>query len=62
MDFERDVPSIIGYVYSMSVWPKSAFGERLTMFEQDLTEALLRANESGVFRERLETEVVIARK
>lgn len=61
MDFERDVPSILGYVYSMSISPKSAFGDRIDAFEQDLTEALLAANPSGVFKERLETEVVIAR-
>jgi hypothetical protein len=61
MDFERDVPSIIGHVYSMSVSPRSAFGDRVAMFERDLTKALQLANPSGVFKERLETEVVIAR-
>jgi SAM-dependent methyltransferase len=61
MDFERDVPSIIGYVYSISVSPQSAFGDSVAMFERDLTQALLRASPSGVFKERLETEVVIAR-
>jgi SAM-dependent methyltransferase len=61
MDFERDVPSIIAHVYSISVSPKSAFGKRSAMFERDLTEALLSANRSGVFKERVETEVVIAR-
>lgn len=61
MDFERDVASILGYVYSMSISPKSAFGDRIDAFEKDLTEALLGANPSGVFKERLETEVVIAR-
>lgn len=62
LEFERDVPSIVGHVYSTSVSPKSAFGTRADLFERDLTEALLRANPSGVFRERVETEVVIARK
>jgi ubiquinone/menaquinone biosynthesis C-methylase UbiE len=62
MDFERDVPSIIGYVYSMSVSPRSAFGERVAAFERELSEALLRASPSGVFREHLETEVIVARK
>jgi hypothetical protein len=61
MEFERDVSSIIGHVYSMSVSPKSAFGNRIGIFEQDLRETLLRANPSGVFKERLETEVTIAR-
>jgi hypothetical protein len=44
----------------MSTSPKSAFGERVALFECDLTEALLAVNPSGVFRERLETEVLIA--
>jgi hypothetical protein len=61
LEFERDAPSIIGHVYSMSVSPKSAFGNRIGVFERDLREALLRANPSGVFKERLETEVTIAR-
>jgi hypothetical protein len=42
--------------------PRSAFGDRTAFFERDLTDALLRANPSGVFKERLETEVLIARK
>lgn len=47
MDFERDVTSILGYVYSMSISPKSAFGDRIDVFERDLTEALLAANPVG---------------
>jgi ubiquinone/menaquinone biosynthesis C-methylase UbiE len=62
MEFERDVRSIVGCIYSMSTSPQSAFGDRTALFERDLTEALLRANPSGVFDERLETEVLIARK
>jgi ubiquinone/menaquinone biosynthesis C-methylase UbiE len=62
MEFERDVPSIIGNVYSISTSPKSAFGDRAALFERDLTESLLRSNPSGVFKEQLETQVVIARK
>jgi ubiquinone/menaquinone biosynthesis C-methylase UbiE len=62
MEFERDVLSIIGNVYSMSTSPKSAFGDRAALFERDLTESLLRSNPSGVFKEQLETQVVIARK
>jgi ubiquinone/menaquinone biosynthesis C-methylase UbiE len=61
MDFERTVPSIIGHTYSLSSSPKSAFGDRLAQFEQDLTAALLQVNPSGVFKEHLETEVLIAR-
>ena len=62
MEFERDVLSIIGNIYSMSTSPKSAFGDRAALFERDLTESLLRSNPSGVFKEQLETQVVIARK
>jgi hypothetical protein len=60
MELERDAPSIIGCVYSMSISPKSAFGEHAATFEHELTQALLSANPTGVFRERLETEVLIA--
>jgi hypothetical protein len=61
MQYERDVPSIVGHVYSMSVSPRSAFGDRIGSFERELREALLSANPSGVFKERLETQLVIAR-
>lgn len=61
MDLERDVASIIGHVYSMSVSPRSAFGARLGDFERELTQELLRLSHSGVFKERVETEVTIAR-
>lgn len=59
-EFERDVASIIGCLYSMSTSPRSAFGERLATFERELTEALLRMNPLGVFKERVETEVLVA--
>ena len=62
MEFERDIPSIISYIYSMSTSPPSAFGDRAFLFERDLTRALLRANPSGVFKETVETAVLIARK
>jgi len=61
VDFERDVSSVIRYVYSISTSPKSAFGNRNSVFERELTDALLRVNPTGVFKERLETEVLIAR-
>jgi ubiquinone/menaquinone biosynthesis C-methylase UbiE len=60
--FRRDVPSIIGNVYSLSTSPRSAFGDRAEDFERELTAALLRSNPSGVFDERLETDVTIARQ
>jgi ubiquinone/menaquinone biosynthesis C-methylase UbiE len=62
MKFKRDVPSVIGNVYSMSTSPKSAFGDRAALFERDLTETLLNSNPSGVFKEQLETRVLIAPK
>jgi SAM-dependent methyltransferase len=62
MELERDVPSVIGYIYSMSTSPPSAFGDRAALFERDLTRALLRSNPSGVFKETIETEVLIAHK
>jgi hypothetical protein len=58
--FERDIPSIIGYIYSMSTSPKSAFGARIAEFERDLAAALRALNPSGIFVERTETEVVLA--
>ena len=60
MGIDRDVHSIIGYVYSLSTSPRSAFGDRAPQFEQELTRALLAASPSGTFTERVETEVLIA--
>jgi SAM-dependent methyltransferase len=62
VEFERDVSSIIGQVYPMSSSPRSRFGSRISDFERELGTALLEANPSGVFKERIETEVVIAAK
>ena len=62
IEFERDIASIVGCVYSMSYSPRSTFGDRLTAFETEAEAALLAANPGGVFRERLETEVQVARK
>lgn len=59
--FQRDISSIIGFIYSTSTSPRSAFGARATQFERDLTAALLALNPSGVFNERTETEVLLAR-
>jgi len=58
----RRAPSILGHVYSLSTSPKSAFGEHADAFQRELTAALLEANPSGIFRERLESDVVIARR
>lgn len=62
MTFERDIDSIIGYVYSSSTSPRSAFGTRAQAFEIELSAALRRMSPSGVFKERVETELIVARK
>ena len=58
--FKREIASIIGYIYSISTSPKSAFGARIEEFERDLTAALLALNPSGFFTEQTETEVLVA--
>jgi ubiquinone/menaquinone biosynthesis C-methylase UbiE len=62
LQIERGIASIIGYVYSTSTSPRSAFGERAAQFERELTEALLANQTSGVFKEEVATEVLIARR
>lgn len=59
---ERDVVSIIGYVYSMSIAQRHRFADRAPAFEAELTDALLRLNPAGVFTEHIETEIVLAPK
>jgi len=61
-EIERDVRSIVGWVYSSSISGRHRFGERAATFERDLAETLLRATPSGTWRERVETEVVVVRK
>jgi hypothetical protein len=46
----------------MSGTSKRLFGDRAPAFEAALTEALLAAQPSGVFHERIETSVLIAMK
>ncbi|HUZ11834.1 MAG TPA: class I SAM-dependent methyltransferase [Caulobacteraceae bacterium] len=58
----RDIPSIIGAVYSVSSSTQRRFGKRLGDFETELGEALRRACPSGTFEETIETGVVIAVK
>jgi hypothetical protein len=58
----RDVASIVGCVYSLSYAARPKFGDRAEAFEAALTEALLALDPSGVFHERLETEVLVAMK
>jgi SAM-dependent methyltransferase len=61
MEIERDMHSILGCLYSMSWCAKPLFGDDAPAFERELTAALLRENPSGIFRELVDTEVVIAR-
>lgn len=58
--FERNISSIIGYIYSTSTTPRSAFGTRTADFERELTAALLSMQPSGIFSEQTETEVLLA--
>jgi len=57
---ERDIPSIVGCLYSTSGAAKPLFGDSAPAFEADLKAALLRLRPSGRFEERLETEVLLA--
>jgi ubiquinone/menaquinone biosynthesis C-methylase UbiE len=56
----RDIPSIIGEIYSISRSPQARFGDRLAEFESELDAALRRLSPDGVFHETLETGVVVA--
>jgi ubiquinone/menaquinone biosynthesis C-methylase UbiE len=58
----RDVNAIIGCIYSTSSSVRSLFGDDADRFEAELSRALLDLHPTGVFSERIETEVVIARK
>lgn len=58
----REIPSILGCIYSMSVSPPSAFGDRRHAFEAELRAALRDAAPDGRFVETIEIEVTIARK
>jgi SAM-dependent methyltransferase len=46
----RDVPSILGCLYSLSGSARPHFGNRVEEFEGELSAALLSLNSSGVFR------------
>jgi ubiquinone/menaquinone biosynthesis C-methylase UbiE len=58
----RDIHSIIGCVYSSSSSAKPLFGDDAHAFEAELAKALLIMNPTGVFKEQVETEVLIAPK
>jgi ubiquinone/menaquinone biosynthesis C-methylase UbiE len=56
----RDIPSIIGALYSVSSSTQRLFGDRLGEFERDLEAALRCACPAGVFDETIETGVILA--
>ena len=56
----RDIPSILGELYSTTRSPQRLFGDRLADFEADLAAALRRLRPDGMFHETLETGVVVA--
>lgn len=58
----RDIGSIIGCVYSRSSSSRPLFGGRARSFEGELKKVLLNMNPTGIFKEQIETEVVIAPK
>ncbi len=62
IEFTRNIASILGCIYSMSSSPRAAFGERVATFERELEKVLMSINPSGVFPERVETEVLVARR
>ena len=59
---QRDIPSILGAVYSASVSTRRLFGARLGDFETELEAALWRASPDGKFQESIETGVIVAMK
>jgi ubiquinone/menaquinone biosynthesis C-methylase UbiE len=58
----RDIPAIIGSVYSVSGSTQRLFGDRLGDFEADLEETLTRVRPDGIFQETIETGVIVAMK
>ena len=58
----RDIPSVIGAVYSISRSTQRLFGDRLGAFEGDLEAALRRASPEGVFESEIETNVTVVMK
>jgi hypothetical protein len=62
MVIDRDIPSILGAVYSNSGSTPQRFGRRRGDFERDLEAALRHIRSSGTFHETIETGVVVAEK
>jgi ubiquinone/menaquinone biosynthesis C-methylase UbiE len=59
---ERDIKSILGFLYSTSFASRRLFGDKLEEFEKEFTEELLKAEPSGIFKEHAVVEAIIARK
>lgn len=53
---------VICYLYSTSFASRRLFGARLADFEKELKAALLKVEPSGIFRERVQLQALIARK
>jgi ubiquinone/menaquinone biosynthesis C-methylase UbiE len=58
----RDIPSILGELYSTTRAPQRLFGDRLADFETDLAAELRCLRPDGMFHETLETGVIVAMK
>jgi SAM-dependent methyltransferase len=61
-EITRDVASILGCLYATSSSARPHFGDRAVEFEAELFEALRSLNSSGVFKEQIESEVLVAPK
>lgn len=59
---EWTADEIIGYLYSTSFAGPQVLGDSRARFERDFRDALARAQPDGVFRERLDFYVIVARK
>ncbi|MCL1631155.1 class I SAM-dependent methyltransferase [Sporolactobacillus sp. CPB3-1] len=59
---ERDIPSIIGYLYSTSTCRKSVLGNDAQQFEKEIYDALKSVDPSGIFKEPVTDYYIIAFK
>ena len=60
--YTRDVGSILGYLYSTSFCNRELLGDNVGGFEEDMRDALLRVNPSGLFSETCHPQYILARK
>lgn len=56
------VDEAIGYLYSTSFASRRLFGKKLPDFEKGLKQALLKVEPSGIFREQVRLQALLARK